>query len=180
MKRILITAALALSATLAQGYSQSVVDKVKNGVERAVDTTKEAVETAVDKTTSTVRNVTERTKEGAENTVEKIRGEDEPETVTERRTVQTTTTTAPVVATTPAPVAETTTVATTTTPDLSQKIESDLGRPMTQAETEKYADALVQAQDQNNATKDELAAKIHEITGISTEKARQMISDKDL
>ena len=51
---------------------------------------------------------------------------------------------------------------------------------MTQAETEKYADALVQAQDQNNAAKDELAAKIHEITGISTEKARQMISDKDL
>ncbi len=67
MKRILIIAAIALSATLAQGYSQSVVDKVKNGVERAVDTTKEAVETAVDKTTNTVRNVTERTKEGAEN-----------------------------------------------------------------------------------------------------------------
>jgi uncharacterized protein YjbJ (UPF0337 family) len=180
MKRILITAVLALTATLAPGYSQSVVDKVKNGVERAVDTTKEAVETAVDKTSSTVRHVTERTKEGAENTVNKIRGEDEPETVTESRTVQTTTTTAPVVATTPAPVAETTTVATTTTPDLSQKIESDLGRPMTQAETEKYADALVQAQDQNNAAKDELAAKIHEITGISTEKARQMISNKDL
>ena len=179
MKRILTTAAIALTATLAPSYSQSVVDKVKNGVERAVDNTKEAVETAVDKTTSTVRHVTERTKEGAENTVDKIRGEDEPETVTERRTVQTTTT-APVVATTPAPVAETTTVATTTTPDLSQKIESDLGRPMTQAETEKYADALVQAQDQNKATKDELAAKIHEITGISTEKARQMISDKDL
>ncbi|CAN5427086.1 hypothetical protein BH09VER1_BH09VER1_30180 [soil metagenome] len=145
--------------------AQSILDKVKEGADRAVHATKKAVVTAADKVGSAVETGTEKVKEA-------LKPDDEKEkTVTE-----TTVTTSD-----PAPAPVTVTTAGVADPSLIlTQVEKDLGRPLTPAEKNKYLLDLENAKFKARSAENDFAVQITEITGLDPVKSGEIVRGNGL
>ncbi len=145
--------------------AQSILDKVKEGADRAVHATKRAVRTAADKVGTAVENGTDKVKEAL------TPDEEKSKTVTE-----TTVTTA-----VPAPVPAQVTSTGVADPTLILvEVEKQLGRPLTAEEKDKYILALENAKFKARAAENDFAVKITEITGLDPVKSGEIVRGNGL
>jgi hypothetical protein len=157
--------------------AQSILDKVKEGADRAVHATKRAVRTAADKVGNAVENGTDKVKEA-------LTPDDERAKTTTTETTVTTTAPAPAQTPAPAPVAvQAPAPASAGVADptlILVEVEKQLGRPLTAEEKDKYTLALEDAKFKARATENDFAVKITEITGLDPMKSGEIVRGNGL
>ena len=149
-------------AFAAPAFGQSLLDKVKEGANKAVDATKNAVRTAADKVGTAAETAGDKVKEA----LNKDESE-KPKTVTETTVVTQTAAPAPLVG-----IADPNAIL--------AKVEKELGRPLTQEERDRYALALENAKARARAAENDFAVQITEITGLDPVKSGQIVRSNGL
>lgn len=145
----------------APAFGQSLLDKVKEGANKAVDATKNAVKTAADKVGTAAETASDKVKEALADEHQK-----EEKTTTTETTVVTRGSSPQVGVADPAAI--------------QAKIEKDLGRPLTPQEQERYNLALENAKARARAAENDLAVQITEITGLDPVKSGQIVRSNGL
>lgn len=150
--------------------AQSILDKVKEGADRAVHATKRAVRTAADKVGTAVENGTDKVKEV-------LTPDDEKTKTTTETTV---TTTAPATVPVQAPVLAPATAGVADPSLILVQVEKNLGRPLTAEEKDKYILALENAKFKARAAENDFAVQITEITGLDPVKSGEIVRGNGL
>lgn len=152
-------------------HAQSILDKVKEGADRAVHATKKAVRTAADKVGTAVENGTDKVKEA-------LTPDDEKAKTTTTETTVTTTAPVPAPVAVQAPASATAGVADPTL--ILVEVEKQLGRPLTAEEKDKYILALEDAKFKARAAENDFAVKITQITGLDPVKSGEIVRGNGL
>ena len=150
MKNILIPALAIFLLTSAGALAQSTTEKVEEKAEQDVVSTETSVEKAAKKTGAAVEKAARKTKEVAKNAAD---------------------TTVKSVKKAGKDVVNS---------DIYKKIETELGKPFTPEQQEKYAEAWKAAQQKARATEKEFSDKVSEITGVAKTKTKKIVKDAGL
>lgn len=154
--------ALIVSLALASGaFAQSTVEKAETKIKDAAEATGNAVKNAAEKTGEVLKKAGEKTEQAVKSAAHKV--EEKGKSAGEK-------------ADTDAHEAD---HKVTETP-LYKKIETELGRPFTPEERQKYSKALKKAKDKVKDAGEDFAEKVSEITGVAESKTKAFVKEHGL
>lgn len=134
----------------AAAWAENPVKKVEQKTARAVKTTENAVKKAVKKTGDTVKDVTEKTG----NAVKSATATTEKDALRGERDVADS--------------------------NIYKKVETEMSKPFSPEQKQKYAEAWQAAQQKARAAEKEFAEKVSEITGVAKSKTHKIVTDSGL
>jgi len=159
---------LTSAGALAQSAAQTVEEKTEQAVaatesaaKKAAKKTGEALQSAAEKTETAVKKTADATVTGAKKAAKKT-GE------AARKAADTTGKAAKKMA------------EDVTNSEIYKKIETELGKPFTPEQQQKYAEAWKAAQTKTRAAEKEFSEKVSEITGIGKKKSTQIVKENGL
>ncbi|MFZ4682297.1 MAG: hypothetical protein ACOYMS_07330 [Terrimicrobiaceae bacterium] len=172
MKKLLLSSLTVFLLTCAGALAQSTTEKVETKTEEAVAATESTVKKAAKKTGAAVENAAEKTGTAVKKTADA--------TATGAKKAAKTTADAAKKAATATGKAAKKVATDVTNSEIYKKVETELGKPFTPEQQQKYAEAWKAAQAKARAAEKEFSEKVSEITGIGKKKTTTIVKENGL